>query len=408
MQREQDGRMRAGRHEGIQTMKRYGIPLLLIVLAFVGYKFMAGLRTDQSRRPPSAFVRTVSTTVVRYGDVRPPVTATGRVRALEQVSLTPEVTGTVKGSGFALRKGTSFRKGQVLMRIDSRQALYAVQSTVSDLQNALAALLPELKVDMPDAYERWSAFFNQVEGTTLPDIPETSSEREKLLVTRYNVYKLYYTAGTQKVTLGKHTLRAPFTGTVEDASVYPASMARAGSPVATISRTDIMEIELALTQQEAGMVERGAAVALRAEGLPDTIRATVHRVGEALDERMQTVPVFVRVTGAVKAGLRPGMYATATITSEAIAHAQKIPRKALHNGVRVYTVEDGALQERVVSLAYTGLESAYLTGGLDEGDTLIIEPLQDAVLGMAVRPSGAHPSEPPARGSGVQDKRGGE
>jgi membrane fusion protein, multidrug efflux system len=365
----------------------------LIVLAAVGlFLIMGGIKRDRPRRPPQPLVRTVSTTTVRYGPVSPTITATGRVRAEQRVQLTPQVSGTILQSGFRLLKGTSFHANQILMRIDNRQALYTLQTTISELQNALAGLLPVLKTDIPAAYERWSAFFAAIDGAdvTIPQLPATESEREKLLVTRYNIYKLYYTARNQQVALAQYILRAPFSGTVEEASVHPASMARGGgAAVAVIARTDRMEVELALSPANAARVSPGMAAAVSVEGTNRPAAAVVHRVGQAVDERMQTVPVFVRIDNAAKLGIRSGAYATVTLAADTLESAMAIPRKALHDRNRVYLIEDSLLTEREVAVVHVGAETAYISSGPLEGATLIVEPLQDAAVGMAVAPAGS-------------------
>jgi len=370
-------------------MKQFFVASLIVVAALGLFFLMANVRRERPRKPPRPFVRTVHTTKVHYRPLGPAITATGRARAEEHIRLTPQVSGTVLERDFRLRKGMSFSRNQVLMRIDSRETLYTLQTTVSELQNALAGLLPILKTDMPEAYERWSSFFTQLEGIDIPQLPETGAQREKLLVTRHNIYRLYYTARNQLLLLSRHVLRAPFSGTVADASLYPSSMARAGSPVATIACTDRIELELALTPHEAARISRGTRAVVNIAGSEDSVDGTVHRIGEAVDEKMQTLPVFVRVTEAASQGLRSGSYATVTLSADTIKHAVEVPRKALHEGNRVYVIEDGALAERQVTVTHTGVETAYITGGLLQGATLIVEPLQDAAVGMAVKAAGA-------------------
>ncbi len=376
-------------------LRKFVLPLAVVAAAAGVMVLLSSMKKGQRRAPPRPFVRTVDTRPVVYASVRPALTAMGRVRAESRVGIAPEVGGMVRRDGFRLRKGMSFEQGQVLLRIDSRQALYSYQTTVSDLRNALTGLLAELAVDHPEAHGRWHAFFTELEGTRLPAIPETSDSREKLLATRYNVFKLYYAARSHLVTLAKHTIRAPFTGTVEASSVFPSSMARAGVQIATVVRTDRMEIELALSQHQARSVERGMAVEVRTDGMSRPAPGTVHRIGEVLDERMQTVPVFVRVDSARPYELRAGAYATVHLRGAPMDGAMAIPRTALHERNRVYVIVDGALQERTVRLGTVGVETAYITGGIDEGVELVTQPLQDAVVGMLVR-SASSPNGNPA------------
>jgi RND family efflux transporter MFP subunit len=343
------------------------------------------MKKEQKRGRPDAFVRTVQTQAVHYEKIKPSIEAMGRVYARERVNVTPEVSGLVTKDGFKMRKGVSFHRGQVLFRIDRRQAANSLQTIISDLQNALAMLLPELKTDLPGAYNPWHTFFSELNADNIPALPETQSQREKLLATRYNIFKLYYSIKNQRLLVDKHTVTAPFSGTVEEAHIYPSSMARAGIAVGTIARTDEMEIELAVPVQDAQFIKAGTKAGVSIEGNNGAITGVVHRVSDVLDERMQTIPVFVRVKNAARQDLKSGSYATATFDGSRLTRAFSVHRKALHNNNRVYTIEKGVLSEKQVELGYVGIDRAYITGGLDEADVLITEPLQDAVVGMAVQ-----------------------
>ncbi|MBD3393795.1 MAG: HlyD family efflux transporter periplasmic adaptor subunit [Chitinivibrionales bacterium] len=366
-------------------MKKFVIAAVIVAAAFGLMAMLSSLRKDQPRARPEAFVRTVLTRTARYDTVRPSIRASGRVRALQRVSLAPEVSGIVLATPFRLRKGMSFSRGQVLMKIDNRQAGYAYQSALSDLRNALAGFLAELKTDVPDAYGRWETFFNHLEQDDLPALPRVPEGREKLLATRHNIYKLYYAAQTHGLSLARHTLYAPFDGTVEESMIDPASMARAGAAVAVIARTDIVEIELALAQAEARLVRAGAPARVSVEGIAGEVAGEVHRVSDVLDERMQTVAVFVRVAHAAKQGVKSGSYATVDVEGEPLPHAFSLGRKAIHDKDRVYVIESDTLAEKTVDIAYRGITTAYVRGGVDDGAVIVAEPLQDAVLGMAVQ-----------------------
>lgn len=289
-------------------MKRFIIPVVILFAALGVMRLLSSLKKEQGRGNPKPFVRIVQTQVVHYDTVHPVLESMGRALAYEQVSLTPEVSGLVLSNDFRMRKGVSFRRGAVLFRIDSRQARYALETAVSDLQNALASVLPELKTDLPEAYERWYGFFSGLSADSIGALPATQSQREKLLVTRHAIVKLYYTARNQRLLYEKHVLRAPFSGTVESSTIYPSSMARAGTAVGTIVRTDEMEIELPLPRHAARFIRAGMTVWVKTDGVADSVKAAVHRISDILDEHMQTVPVFIRIGDASRLGLKSGYY----------------------------------------------------------------------------------------------------
>lgn len=373
-------------------MKRYFLPVVIVAAAFAVMSFMSTLKKDQKRGLPPPFVRTVTTRTATFDSLRPLISNGGRVRAIERVDVAPEVSGVVLSDGFRLRKGIAFSRGATLLKIDSREALFTLRGTISDLQNALTSSLPELKIDVPEAWDRWSGFFGELSADHIPPLPRTTSTREKLLLTRYQVFKLYYSARSRRLLLDKHTIRAPFSGTVEDASVFPSSMVRAGVSLGRIVRTDRMEIELALTLDEALLVNKGDTARVRPGNTAAPVEGLVDRVSDVLDERMQTVPVFVRVDNAAARGLRGGGYVTVDIEGRKLDHVLHLPRKAIHNRTFVYVIDEGRLEEKEVRLAHVGIEDVYVSGGIREGAVVIVEPVQDAVIGMRVQ--SAQPSSP--------------
>ncbi len=368
-------------------MKRFILPILILVIAIGAYILLSSMKKEQKRHKPGQFTRAVAARVVHPEIINPTIKAMGRVRSCEVVELTPEVSGIVLQQNFRLRKGDSFRKGRTLFKIDPRLASNSYKTMISDQQNALASLLPDLKSDIPDAFERWNSFFTSLShDQSLPPLPSAENDREKLFVSRFNIYKLYFLAKNQYVTLSKHTLKAPFTGTVSESKIFPASMVRAGVGVATLVRTDNMEIELPLTSVEASFVKKGMAAMIATDDMREPIKGTVHRMGGNLDERMQTVSVFVRVKNGSPNNLLDGAFATVFLKGEPITQAFAVARKAVHDRNRVYTINKGLLEEKEITVAYNGIDTAYVSGGLNDLDTLVIEVLQDAVVGMAVQP----------------------
>ena len=365
--------------------RRFIIPLMIAAAGFGGMKFLSSFKKEQKRLPPRPFVRTVTTQHVQYSAIAPSIESMGRVLSLEEVQLTPEVSGLVLNRNFMLYKGRAFRKGDILLMIDTVQAYFSYSSTISDLQNALAGFLPELKTDLPQVLSGWQHFFSNLSVDRLPALPETKSDREKFLATRYQVYKLYFLARQQQNTLEKHTIRAPFTGTVETTQVYPSSMARAGVAVATVVRTDAIEVELALTEQQLPYIYNGMIVSVAIEGIDTELTGTINRISNVLDKRMQTASAFVRIEESAGTIIKSGAYAKVRIAGSEIGNAVAVPRKALHNKSYVYTIESDTLAEHRIVIVYQSVDTAYCTDGIAEGAELIIEPLQDAVIGMAVQ-----------------------
>ena len=86
-------------------------------------------------------------TKVVYSDILTQVVAYGRTRPTQELDIIPEVSGRMLRGEVNLKEGTSFRRGQLLVSINNREAKLRLQSQVSTFLKDLAAIAPDLKID---------------------------------------------------------------------------------------------------------------------------------------------------------------------------------------------------------------------------------------------------------------------
>lgn len=368
-------------------MNKYLLPLLVIIITGTITYFL--YNTEEKKRPfrGGASVKNVAAQVVTLGSNKGELKLSGRVRSMSSVALTSEVTGKINSRGFKLSEGSTFKKGEVLATLDNTMALNTYKSSVSALQNALVNALPDLKSDMPSSFTQWDRFFKELSfDKKLPPLPKVLQEREKLLISRFNIFHLYFQAENQYFVLGKHTIRAPFSGTVQKTSVVPYGLARAGAPLADLVSTDIMEIEFPVSPQKAQYVREGSTVHIAADYLSTKIEGTVTKKGTLLDEKLQTVTLYVKVDNKKNERLLNGSLVFGTIEIDKIENSFVVNRSVIHNDNQVYLIKNSKLAESEVTVGYSSGERYYLTGGVQNGDTLVTGLLQGAILGMSIYP----------------------
>src|SRR6056297_3878469 len=97
----------------------------------------------------------------------------GRISSYETVSLAAEVSGKIMEGKVPFKEGEDFEKGDLLVRIYKEDAQAAMTSGKSNFLRTLSSILPDLKVDFPDEYQKWKNFFNEVNVKgDLPELPE--------------------------------------------------------------------------------------------------------------------------------------------------------------------------------------------------------------------------------------------
>jgi multidrug efflux pump subunit AcrA (membrane-fusion protein) len=143
-------------------------------------------------------------------------------------------------------------------------------------------------------------------------------------------------------------------------------------------------------------MEEGSSVAadviFRNTGEQRVWQGHVARVKARMDERTRTLPVVIEVDEAAPAEesvggfrLRPGMFVTIKIKGKAVNHAYVLPRHVVYPGDVIYTLQDGKLKIKEISILRTYKDSVIVNDGLSEGDQIISTPLSGAVDGMSVR-----------------------
>jgi multidrug efflux pump subunit AcrA (membrane-fusion protein) len=114
---------------------------------------------------------------------------------------------------------------------------------------------------------------------------------------------------------------------------------------------------------------------------------------------MINVVVRVEQPYAKKPPLVFGLFVGVEIEGRMIPNGAVIPRAALHQGNIVWVVgEDSLLQFRQVEVGRIQGDEVVVTGGLEDGETLVTTPLKAVTDGMTVRVVGEEPraaKEPP-------------
>jgi multidrug efflux pump subunit AcrA (membrane-fusion protein) len=363
----------------------YILPVLILVAGFVIMQLLAGMKEDPVRRPQGKAAKIVLSEVVRMTQTPTSLTALGKLTSSQPVQLVSEVGGLVQEGRIPFKPGQRFRRGDLLLHIDERQVQLSLNSSKSDFLNALASVLPEIKVDQPESYATWQDYFDGCGfATPLAELPEAQNRKIKLLLTRFNVYKLYYATRNLEITLEKHDIIAPFDGAIVSTALRVGSTARGGSILGEIISLQDLELEIPLPSSDIAWIDRSKNVRLTAKESTGSWTGSISRIGGAVEQRTQTLPVYISVQNA-GTSLYEGMYMQAEIAGKPVEAGTVIPRRALYEEKYVYIVEDGALLRRDVNIVRRNPETVVIDGGLADGDTLVTELLQGVSPGMPAK-----------------------
>jgi membrane fusion protein (multidrug efflux system) len=361
------------------------IMLTIIAAAVLASAFMIKNKPEPSRDLSREEVLYVKTEIATTTEIHPEATYRGRVASLGNVILSAEVSGMILAGDVPLKEGQSFHKGDVLVSIYDEDKKASLQSLRSSYLQLVSSALPDLKIDYPDQYPKWSLFFNSINiHSMMPELPPIESEKERVFVASKNILTHYYSIIQHEVNFRKHTLYAPFEGTYKTVKSEVGSVASMNMQIAALIRTDEMEVIIPVLPEELDWINRGMPVDLsRNNG--QTVKGKVSRVAGFIDPGSQSVNVYVSVKNSSSSHLLDGEYVEAEFTSVSTVSGMVVPREALVNESSIYILEDGQLKKRQVTVV-DRLEDQYIIEGYGEGDAVVVESLVDLKPGQLAAP----------------------
>lgn len=187
------------------------------------------------------------------------------------------------------------------------------------------------------------------------------------------------------------TIRAPFSGEIANRMVSVGEFVSQQTPVVTLVRTDPLRIEVQVPQQHLTAVRPGQIVRIQVDAVPDrTFEGTIRYVSAAVQRDTRGLTVEAVIPNADRL-LRPGLFATARIETGTTRPMAVVPASAVltEAGVdRVFVVVNGAIEERVVSVADRGSEEITLAEGLAAGEVVATDALARLADGVPVTVAG--------------------
>lgn len=349
------------------------VVMLLVSMAAMGLLSSAAEETKKVEAKKK--IRAVQTELVGYDTLDSKVRATGRIVSSEIVELISEVSGKLLPAAVPLKKGQSFRKGDLLVNIYKEDTEYSLKAQKSRFLNALALILPDMKVDFPQRYVDWKGFLDQIDlDEDLPELPEIKSEKEKIFLASRNILNDYFSIKGQEIRLSKYEIRAPFNGAYTQVNLEVGSVTNMGGRIASMIRTDELEMEVPVESGDARLISIGDKVKAISDDGSRVWYGRVERKSAFVDPQTQSVNVYVTLRPTAGKPLYGGMYLTAEFGDLEFKDVMEIPRSCVYNFNEVFVVVDKKLKLRNINILKTNKDT-YLINGLEEGEVLVVEPL---------------------------------
>lgn len=344
------------------------------------------------------------------------IQASGSLEPFERTDVAPLVPGKVVS--VAADEGDFVRRGQILAKLDDRdarirldQAQAALEQARANVQQVRANLglgrgdrldptevaevrSAKAQLELAEANERR---YRQLLETG--DIPRAQYDEVKA---RADTARQAYEAALAKAKAGgagidvassgvaaaeaqvvaarkaiaDTVITAPLSGYVSSRQIAVGEWVTTTTPIATLVQNDTLKLMLQVAEADAARIRVGMPVMLRVDAFPDReFAGTISAVIPALDPASRALEAVVQVRNP-EGALKPGMFATARVVEPATGRiAVLVPREAVvktaTGASRVYVLSGDRAVARVVETGREVDGMVEIASGLSEGDEVI-------------------------------------
>jgi len=157
------------------------------------------------------------------------------VESREVVNVAFEVRGKLEKGELQLEPGTKFKKGQLLYKINNREAFAGLSREKAQLAALVLQIMPVIESEFPGEKNKWTRFMEELKPSLLlPELPKFTSSEERYLVTEKGILERFYQLQQAEIGMANYFYLAPFDGIVLSVSEQPGNIIRSGKRIARI------------------------------------------------------------------------------------------------------------------------------------------------------------------------------
>ena len=340
------------------TAKRILYTILVVfVIAIIIYPKLDFSKKDgegDNKPAPSqaSQVLTVDAKKITYQPLDYVVRVTGTIMADEDVTLNTEVSARVDGIHF--QEGQKVSKGQVLVTLNDDEIEAELEKLQFTKKLYEDAEFRQRKLLESEAISREEY---EVALTTL----NTALSEIKLLETRK----------------AKHTIRAPFNGTIGLRELSAGSYIMPGVAIANIYRIDPVKIDFQIPGRYLKDINTGDKLVFTVDAYDEEFNGEIYAIEPEIDPRTRSIKLRARSNNP-EGKLLPGQFAKIRLILDRVDQAIMVPAEAVIpelNTVKVFVYEDGKAASRNVETGIRTESEVQILSGLKPGDIVVTSGL---------------------------------
>jgi membrane fusion protein, multidrug efflux system len=356
--------------------------LLAAALAAVGFLALRGGPADGPVGPQEPRVLELlpqDVAAVAVQPLRRVVPLTGTLQALEQSEVKAQIAGEIEK--VEVRAGQSVKRGDVLARLDSRDAA----ARAADRRAARAAGKAQLELA-----RKKRDIMKTLRDRDLVAQAQLDDMESSFRVNEANLASQQAQLDQAAKALEDTVVRSPIDGTVSERVAQPGTAVMVNAKLFTVIDLSTLELSALVPASDIPSVQLGQTVAFQVEGFGEQrFGGTVERVNPATEPGSRSIAVYVKIANPERA-LRVGMFAQGSLLVAEDPTARVIPESALRQDgdqAFVYRIQGETLERRPVQIGLRDPAKGVVsvTSGLEPGDRVVAANLTNLEPGTTVR-----------------------
>ncbi|MGS2723411.1 efflux RND transporter periplasmic adaptor subunit [Porticoccus sp. GXU_MW_L64] len=369
---------------------------LAILAACVAVAFVLLEYAPSTKQRPEVNARPMALPVmVAQPSVRQAmVISHGTVRPKWQIDLVAEASGRVIQVADDFVSGGFFSAGDELLSVEPLDYQVALARAEAQLAQARQTLAQE-RGQAQLAQREWRELGTDEANELFLRKPQIAAAEASVKVALAELQKA-------ELDLQRTTLKAPFSGRLQEATVQLGQRIGNGAVVGSAFATDVMEVPLPLTGSQLALVDVPLNAAGKAE-VPVTFTVEVAgvryqwqghivRTEASFDTQSRVVNAIAEVRGAYQPRadgappFSPGLFVRAEILGRDFEGAIELPRAALYERSNLLTLDsNNRLQVQPIEVLQTA-DKTVLVRGVEMGTAVLLERPSLLIRGMAIEP----------------------
>jgi RND family efflux transporter MFP subunit len=383
----------------ILTEKKILIPVICIIvlLGIITFRIILKNVSEKTDQQESGFSQANVIQADRQ-NIMQIAKATGEIRALSTVEITPEISGKLinlrRSRGDMIEPGKRVRRNEQIAVIEHNDLRAAVNGAKAQLQVATASL-EAAEIACKDALREKERIANLFKAGS-----STEQQQDKAIIAYENALAKEKLAKAQvvqaeagleqaKTQLNKAFIRAPVAGIIAKKYIDEGNMVSGAMPLLKIVNIDTVKLIASVNERYMPFLKPGATkVKINIDALKNKpFEGTLYNIEPVVDSQTRTVVIETRIPNPGHK-LKPGMFACLTVNLETKENVITLPQETLiekYGHYYVYLVENNRIKQVRVKTGISYGGNYEILQGVDKGDIVVVSGQQNLKPGKRVQ-----------------------